>query len=299
VQRLEANGGTEMRPALEKALHQPAAENHLRQIIFITDGSVGNEDELFSLIEKRLGNTRLFTVGIGSAPNGWFMRKAAESGRGSFTYISALHEIDEKMGALFEKLENPQLTDIVVQWPDGVQFDAYPRKVADLYAGEPVIVKAKASGEFRRNSRITVRGNSVGGAWTQVLDIEEGRNSAGVAAVWARARIEALFDRNRGHGVPDSARAEVVDTAIRYHLVSKYTSLVAVDKTPVRPKGAGLDSEQVPNLLAYGQSTEAIFGFPATATPAEMQRLVGIACLLLALGIFMVGRSRRVHPVAA
>lgn len=299
VQRLEANGGTEMRPALQKALYAPAAEHHLRQIIFITDGSVGNEDELFSLIESGLGDTRLFTVGIGSAPNGWFMRKAAESGRGTFTYISALHEIDQKMGSLFEKLENPQLTDIVVQWPDGVQVDAYPRKVADLYSGEPVIVKAKASGEFRKNSRISVRGNSVAGGWSQELAVDDGRNSAGVAAVWARARIEALFDRNRGQGDPDAARPAVVDTALRYHLVSKYTSLVAIDKTPARPKGAGLDSEQVPNLLPYGQSTEAIFGFPATATPAALQQLIGAACLLLALAVFGFGRSRRVRPAAA
>jgi Ca-activated chloride channel family protein len=299
VQRLEANGGTEMRPALEKAMHSPAAENFLRQIIFITDGSVGNEDELFSLIESGLGDTRLFTVGIGSAPNGWFMRKAAESGRGTYTFISALHEIDEKMGRLFAKLESPQLTDIFVQWPDGVQVDAYPRKVADLYSGEPVIVKAVVSGQFRNGSRVTVSGNSVGGAWAKELQLDEGRSSPGVAAVWARARIEDLIDGSRGNSDPDAMRTAVIDTALRYHLVSKFTSLVAIDKTPVRPKGVGLGSEQVPNLLPYGQSQKAIFGFPATATPAEMQRLLGIASLLAALLLVALGRSRRVFRKVA
>ncbi|MEQ9562248.1 MAG: marine proteobacterial sortase target protein [Woeseiaceae bacterium] len=298
VRRLEANGGTEMRPALQKALYLPAPENYLRQIVFITDGSVGNEDELFSLIKSSLGNTRLFTVGIGSAPNGWFMRKAAESGRGTFTYISALHEIDEKMGRLFTQLESPQLTDISIQWPGGVQVDAYPEKVADLYSGEPVVVKARASGEFRNDSRITVRGNSVGGAWSQSLEVEDGQDSTGVAAVWARARIEALFDRNRGNADAESTRAAVVDTALGYHLVSKFTSLVAIDKTPARPKGAGLDSEQVPNLLPYGQSQEAILGFPATATPAALKRLLGIAALLLAFALLASGRSRHVRPAS-
>ena len=117
VQRLQANGGTEMRPALSLALDSPRSEEHLRQVVFITDGSVGYEDEFFSMIENRLAGARLFTVGIGSAPNSWFMRKAAEAGRGSYTFISALHEVREKMDRLFKKLEQPQVTNIEVQWP--------------------------------------------------------------------------------------------------------------------------------------------------------------------------------------
>jgi Ca-activated chloride channel family protein len=89
VQRLEANGGTEMRPALRLALDSARSESYLRQIVFITDGSVGNEEELYTMIESRLGSARLFTVGIGSAPNSWFMRKAAELGRGTFVVMRA------------------------------------------------------------------------------------------------------------------------------------------------------------------------------------------------------------------
>jgi len=97
VRGLQANGGTNMRPALELALGASIDETHLRQIVFITDGSVGNEEELYALIEQQLGSARLFTVGIGSAPNSWFMRKSAELGRGTFVIISALHEVQEKM----------------------------------------------------------------------------------------------------------------------------------------------------------------------------------------------------------
>ena len=110
VASLQASGGTEMRAALELALYLPPEESHLRQIIFITDGAVGNESELFKLIENKLGTGRLFTVGIGSAPNSWFMRKSAEVGRGTFTTISALHEVGEKMDRLFSKIEHPQVT---------------------------------------------------------------------------------------------------------------------------------------------------------------------------------------------
>ena len=96
VNALEANGGTEMHAAIKQALATNENGMGLRQVIFITDGSVGNEDALFSLIESDLGTSRFFTVGIGSAPNGWFMRKAAEAGRGTYTLISALHEVGEK-----------------------------------------------------------------------------------------------------------------------------------------------------------------------------------------------------------
>lgn len=293
VQQLRAEGGTEMRPAVKLALEAPPQETHLRQIVFITDGSVGYEDEMFAMIEKKLGTARLFTVGIGSAPNSWFMRKAAEAGRGSYTYISALHEVREKMDALFAKLEHPQLTDIEVQWPSGVIVDSYPSTIPDLYLGEPVAVKARASNAFRRGDTVRISGNSVSGGWTSELVLDAPAPSPGVAALWARARIGAFMDAARRGADPDATRARILETALTHHLVSKYTSLIAVDKTPVRPAGAPLSSERVPNLLPYGQSMNAIYGFPATATAAPALRIMGAAWLLAAFGLLAIMRRPR------
>ena len=297
VKQLQADGGTEMRPALNLAMEAPPQETHLRQIVFITDGSVGYEDEMFSMIEQKLGAARLFTVGIGSAPNSLFMRKAAEAGRGSFTFISALHEVREKMDALFKKLEHPQVTDIEVQWPSGVLVDSYPSTVPDLYLGEPITVKARASGTFRPGDTVRVSGNAVSGGWATELVLGEMAGSEGVAALWARARIGELMDIERRGGKSEEVRADILETALTHHLVSKYTSLIAVDKTPVRPAGDPLSSEQVPNLMPYGQSTNAIFGFPATATDAPALRIMGLAWLLSALGLLVIirGRRRRSH----
>jgi Ca-activated chloride channel family protein len=297
VAGLDANGGTEMRPALQQALSTPVSESHLRQIIFITDGSVGNEDELFSLIERQLGRARLFTVGIGSAPNSLFMRKAAEAGRGTFTFISALHEVNEKMGRLFRKLEQPQITDIVVEWPGSVVAETYPDVVPDLYAGEPVFVRARLSDETRNSDVVTVRGNSVTGSWGAEMSVNISESSPGIGALWARARIGDLTDSLRRGVSEDEVRKSVIETALAHHLVSKYTSLVAVDKTPVRPQNVKLDSEQVPNLLPYGQSTEAIFGFPATATGAGAYLASGLSLIMLALLLFAVLGRRSGHVV--
>lgn len=293
VSKLESNGGTEMHSALSFALRTPPSESFLRQIIFITDGAVGNEEGLFQLIDSKLKGARLFTVGIGSAPNSWFMRKAAETGRGTFTVISALHEVGEKMDRLFNKLENPQVTDIEVQWPGGVLVDSYPKIVPDLYLGEPVVVKARVSGELQPGEVVRIAGNSVSGAWSNELALASRSPSAGVAALWARARIDNLLDELRRGADEAEVRPAAVETALTHHLVSKYTSLVAVDKTPVRPAGDPLDSEQVANLMPHGQSGAAIFGFPATATNAEVLQLTGLALLSLALLIMAAPVMRR------
>ncbi|MDH3746813.1 MAG: marine proteobacterial sortase target protein [Gammaproteobacteria bacterium] len=293
VASLQANGGTEMRAALELALGNPPAETHLRQVVFITDGAVGNEDELFKLIDRRLGNGRLFTVGIGSAPNSWFMRKAAETGRGTYTMISALNEVGERMDLLFGKIEQPQVTNISIDWPSGVIVDAYPDVVPDLYVNEPVSVKAKISGVVHDTDVVGISGNTVNGAWVRELAIADGADSPGVAALWARARIGELMDMGRRGADASEIRDEVVSTALKHHLVSKYTSLIAVDKTPARVAGELLRRDQVPNRMAYGQSSHAIFGFPATATNAAQLQLFGAACMLAAMFMLLLGRVRR------
>lgn len=288
---LQANGGTEMRPALSLALDSPPSEEHLRQVVFITDGSVGYEDALFTMIEKKLGSARLFTVGIGSAPNSLFMRKAAIAGRGSYTFISALHEVREKMERLFQKLEQPQVTDIEVSWPSGITTDSFPSTLPDLYVGEPVTVKVAANGKLRRRDTIRVSGNSISGGWSAELPVKSATQSQGVAALWARARLGELVDLERRGGDAEALRSAIVETALSHHLVSKYTSLVAVDKTPVRPSNDPLTSEQIASLMPYGQSTNAIFGFPATGTNGPALRMAGFISLLAAMLLLMLQRS--------
>ena len=293
VTSLNANGGTEMRAALDLALYLPPDESHLRQVIFITDGAVGNEDELFRLIERKLGNGRLFTVGIGSAPNSWFMRKSAEVGRGTFTTISALHEVGEKMDRLFDKIEQPQVTNIAVAWPSSVVAESYPGVVPDLYLGEPVTVKARITGELQAGDIVSISGDSAGGAWSQEIGLAGEQQSTGVGALWARARIAGLTDDQRRGASPDEVRAAIVETALKHHLVSKHTSLVAIDKTPQRPANDPLRKDQVPNLMAYGQSSNAIFGFPATATNAQQLQQIGLCFISMALFLMLLGRRRR------
>ena len=130
VDRVEANGGTEllsaMRMSLDMATLSAAREDgaRLHQVVFLTDGAIGNEDQIFDAIAQRIGETRLFTVGIGSAPNSHFMRRASRLGRGTFTHIGDPSQVAGRTAELFTKLERPVLTGLTVTWPDGAQVEA-------------------------------------------------------------------------------------------------------------------------------------------------------------------------------
>ncbi len=296
VRRLQAQGGTEMALALNLALNGRENPGRVRQVIFLTDGAVGNEDGLFKLIQDKLGDSRLFTVGIGSAPNSHFMMKAAQSGRGTFIYIGKIEEVKEKMGALFTKLESPVLKGIEIAWPDGSHAETWPQRVPDLYLGEPIVVSA-ALDKLEGDLRITgLRGEVHERPWQATLPLDEARTGRGMGVLWARAKIASLVDSLRDGAKEDEVREAVVNVALVHHLVSKYTSLIAVDKTPVRPVDATLKSGAVPTNLPEGWEFEKVFGeLPQGATDSRWNLLVGFLALLLAGGLF---RTSRRTPIA-
>ncbi|WP_428635026.1 marine proteobacterial sortase target protein [Sedimenticola sp.] len=290
VDGLVADGGTEMLPALQQALSRQAEQGVLRQIIFLTDGSVGNEQALFELIHQRLGNSRLFTVGIGSAPNSFFMTRAAQFGRGTFTYIGKVSEVGEKMAALFAKLETPRLTEIKLHWPADQQVEMWPARIPDLYQGEPVLVALKMS---QPNLQLRLTGEAAGNTWQQQVTLHGGAARSGVHQLWARRKIADLMDR-KAQGVAESeVRQAVLDVALTHQLVSRYTSLVAVDKTPSRPQTEGLAEKAMPTNLPHGWSAGKVFGhLPQTATAAELNLLLG---MLLLIGAGLLSRFRHIR----
>jgi Ca-activated chloride channel family protein len=273
VNGLEADGGTEMASALRLALAGAPPVGFLRQIIFLTDGAVGNEAELFELVEKSLGEGRLFTIGIGAAPNSYFMAKAAESGRGTFTHIGKLAEVSGRMEALFAKLESPVMTDLAMTWAVGVTPDLSRDTLPDLYAGEPVMFTARIPA---LEGTLTMSGERNGTAWQAILNVADAAPAEGVSVLWARDRIDDLIHSGRRHEEPDVIRQAVVDIALEHHLVSKYTSLVAIDITPSRPDGTPLTSSNHPLNLPHGWDFDKVFGeahraLPAPAAPTDDQ----------------------------
>ena len=282
VRGLRADGGTEMASAIELAL--TGGGQRLRQVVFVTDGAVGDEERLFALIRERLGESRLFTVGIGAAPNGHFMTQAARWGRGSTIRIADPENVGAEMDRLLARLERPALTDIAVDWPGYPQVEAWPSRIADLYAGEPVLLAARLRGAPGPGAgRIQLTGRGEGGHWLRQLELPAGRSAPGVAAVWARAKIAGLERALLEGGDPATVRTGILDVALDHGLVSRYTSLVAVEARPVVAPGSAVSSAPVPLVAPAGAEGIRLGSLTATATPAHATLLRAFVLLLLGL----------------
>ncbi len=293
VQNLTADGGTEMFAPLDFALQTPTYENYLKQVIFITDGSVGNESQLFKLIHDKLGDARLFTVGIGSAPNAYFMRKAAQFGRGKFTYVDYASNADQVMQSLFETISKPVARDLVVDYEVGngathsaSAIEQFPAKIPDLYAGEPVMIVTKSSDALRS---INVSGTLLGNAWSRKLSSSSTSNTTdNIDAIWARQKVAHLMDSlSMSAMTQEQVKPAVIALGIKHHLLTRYTSFVAVEQTPSKPAELKSHNKKVANLMPKGSAMP----IPQTATPATLLGVMGSGFLLLGLCV----RNRRFY----
>jgi len=279
---LEAYGGTEMMPALEMALDSTneVSNKRLHQIVFITDGAVEHEEKLFKLIHNQLGDRRLFTVAIGSAPNSYFMRKAAQFGRGSYTFIGDTQEVSEKMDQLFSKMEQVVMTDLHLELEgiEGEVVQVLPDKLPDLYYGEPIVLSLKMK---QIPERAVITGSLNGHTWVNAVRLKRSAHQSGLKVLFGRRMIESWMD-NKVLGVdPDIVRKAIVDLGYYYHLVSQYTSLVAVDVTPA-DKLRELEFNQQ-ELVKNG----SYLSLAQTATNSQIQIMIGFLLLLLSCAIWL------------
>ncbi len=271
VSGLTADGGTEMVPALKEALidDTPSDMTHLRQVVFITDGAIGNEQELFAALTKMRGRSRVFMVGIGSAPNSYLMTRAAELGRGTFTYIGDVGQVKTRMQDLFAKIGQPVVTTLKAEL-SGSSALLTPGTLPDLYRGEPVLMMAHAKG---LSGTIKVTGNIGETPWEVKLPVAAAAQGKGIDKLWARRKIEDFeMASTLGEMAPDVANKAVLDVALAHQIVSSQTSLIAVDNTPRRPAGERLTRADVPLNLPAGWNYDKVFGERDTPGPQNFER---------------------------
>lgn len=317
VNSLSANGGTEIQSALNLAFSQPKinAASTLRQIVFITDGSVGNEESLMQLINAKLENSRLFTVGIGSAPNSYFMTEAAKMGRGTFTYIGSVDQVQEKMLSLLTKLQHPAITDIELQLnaktlSSNRQLEFYPNVISDLYKGEPLMLSYRLTDGIIESgsansylSKVNISARHQGKPWVNSLELNAQTRQSGLNVLWAREKITQLTrDKRRASMQIDSSEADqdqyktqITETALTHHLVSQYTSLVAVDVTPTRPDNIQSKSPKMANFLPKGTSRQQVQShgqLPQTATSAQLKMILGLILIGLTLCMHLLTKRK-------
>ena len=246
-----ADAGRADRPARQRL------RTIVRQVIFLTDGEIGNEQQLFETIGAMRGRSRIFMVGIGSAPNSFLMTRAAELGRGTFTHIGSAEQVEERMRTLFGKLESPAVTNLTATFSAGSP-DATPAVLPDLYRGEPVVLAAKVGALA---GTLEVKGMIGDRPWVVTLPLANAAEGRGLSKLWARRKIaDAEVARTLRQITPDEADQRILALALEHHLVTRLTSLVAVDRTPSRPAGAHLTRAEVPLNLPAGWDFDKVFG---------------------------------------
>jgi Ca-activated chloride channel family protein len=259
LNELDAEGGTMMVDGVKAALDFPHDPSRLRFVCFLTDGYVGNEAEILGEIHQRLGSSRIFSFGIGSAVNRYLIDRMAQAGRGAVAYLGPNDSAAQIMGDFFEHISHPALTDLRIDW-DGLNvIEAFPATLPDLFVGRPVVVTGRFAGD--PYTVIRVNGN-VGDQPMQVAIPALGRESGGddpaLPSVWARMKIAELSDQF-AYRLDPGLCEQIKQVALDYGLMSPFTAFVAVDSTRRTYGSAGTTvpvAVPVPDGVKYKTTVE-------------------------------------------
>src|SRR6202035_3236836 len=186
---------------------------------------------------------------IGSAPNTFLMTRAAELGGGTFTHIGSVEQVEERMRGLFAKLENPAVTGFSAKFSDA-RADLTPAAIPDLYRDEPLVLAARLD---KLAGSVEIKGRIGDRPWTANIPLANAAEGKGLSKLWARRKIsDAEVARTTKQVSPEEADKTILALALEHQLVSRLTSLVAVDKTPTRPDGEPLTLAALPINLPAG-----------------------------------------------
>ncbi len=239
VRRLNGDGGTMMIEGIRAALDFPHDPERLRFVTFLTDGYIGNEAEILSKIHASIGESRIFSFGVGSSVNRYLLERMAIIGRGAVAYLGLNDSGSDVMDDFFGRISHPALADVSIDWGDMQVSDVYPNRLPDLFVGRPVVVTGKFSGE---PGALTVQGNA-GGERIEFAIQPDGQepDHSFLPQIWARLRIADLMDRRVWDSDPYGELDGMIRrTALDYQLMSDYTAFVAVDASQRTSGGYGV-----------------------------------------------------------
>lgn len=253
-------GGTEMMKAIRAALDGTDSQEHIRIVCFMTDGYVGNDNEIIAEIRKH-ANARVFSFGIGSSVNRYLLDKMAEAGRGEVEYVSLNSDGSAAAKRFHQRVRDPLLTDITIDWNGLPVTDVVPARIPDLFSAKPIIISGRfntaAQGKLRIRGRIGAR------AYEREIEIKlpaQQKENSSIPALWARRKIDAL-------SVDEAANREAItQLGLTYSLMSSFTSFYAVEERIVN-EGGQMRRIEVPVEMPEGVSQEA---HPSIAESAKV-----------------------------
>jgi len=297
-------GGTEMMKAIKAALEPSDDQSHVRIVCFMTDGYVGNDMEIISEVQKH-PNARVFSFGIGSSVNRFLLDKMAEAGRGEVEYVGIKDDGSAAAKRFHERIRNPLLTDIAIEWNNLPVADVYPQRIPDLFSAKPLVIKGRFTAAGRGSIRL--KGKMAGVDFVRDIPVEFPETMAShdvLAPLWARARIDDLMGQDFNGAQSGTIRPDLKKTitqlGIEYRLMTQFTSFVAVEERVVTERGQPRRVDvpvEVPKyvqrvLVAAETERRQYLGFTLTGASAQ-KSMSG----LVVGGAGSAGRRSRIAPM--
>ena len=273
-------GGTELLPALQQAMHLKSEPGVSRSIVVVTDGYISAEDDVFKYIRQNLGEANMFAFGIGSSVNRYLIEGVAKAGLGEPFIIEDEAKAADIATKFREYIQTPVLTDIKIRTEGFETYDVQPTNYPDLLAQRPVVLFGKWRGN--PSGTIELTGKTGRGDYKSSIDVSAFQPDEGNRALrylWARTRIAELSDYGFGE-VNDDAVKEITSLGLKYNLLTRYTSFIAVREKVVNPNGSADDINQ-PLPLPVGVSDLAVGSEP---------ELIWMFVGLMLLGLMVIGR---------
>ncbi len=264
LKSLRARGGTWMGPAIKKVVSEPAAENRLRIVTFMTDGYVGNDFEIISLVKDLRGESRWFPFGTGNSVNRFLLDNMARVGGGEVEYVLLNSKGEDVAKKFYKRIASPVLTDIKLKFENLEVNEVFPGEISDLWDRKPLVFKGKYKKAGKGAVKIT--GFSGGKPYEQTLELklpEKEKANKAIGSMWARAKVDALMDENwmaAQKGKPkEDIKTKIIEVALKHSIMTQYTSFVAVEETTIT-EGGKPKRITVPVEMPDGVSREGVFG---------------------------------------
>ena len=287
LEPLAGNGGTDILKSVDYALSLPDDPDRLRIVCYMTDGYVGNDMQIIDYIRKHRGRARMFPFGIGNSVNRFLIDGMAREGRGAAEYVAVSSNGGAQYGGqmpeagvkgakeaaerFYRRIASPLLLDVSVDWNGLPVEDVYPKQIPDVFSSGPIVLK----GRYTRAAEgdITIHGMLRGKPWARTLHVSlpaAHSDGSAISTLWAREKIEDLQNQDwlgaQSNSPHPEIQQQIINTALEYHLMSQYTSFVAVEQRVVNIGGRQRTLD-VPVEMPEGVAYDGIMAEGKTSKP--------------------------------
>ena len=239
VNKLDGSGGTEFKAGFNVAFNIPHDPKKLRIISIMTDGDIGNENDVLAQVKRQLNGARIFAFGVGSSPNRHLIESLAAVGHGAAAFVGLNEDSGTMVGQFYRRAAYPALTDVAIDW-DGLKVaDVFPRHIPDLFAGRPVLVTGRLTSAIPKDTRISICGNRGGETVRAHLPVSAATIPIpAVCHIWARHKIARLLLENAAISTPGFQK-DLAEFSISHAVLCPYTAFLAVDASRVTEGNTG------------------------------------------------------------